>query len=119
MNDKVFEEVIGFIITERGKYRFPLTSETRLLEDLGIDGDDAVEFFEAFQEKFQVDLSDLNLGKYFNDEGLDILGILTFFRKIFSKEKKLFIDKKDQYNAIDSLKIRDLEQCKRIGRWQR
>jgi hypothetical protein len=38
-----------------------LTTETRLAQDLGMDGDDAVDFFDAFQQDFGVDLEDLHM----------------------------------------------------------
>ena len=43
--------------------------ETRLREDLQMDGDDATDFFEALADQFVVDLSTLDLCRFFNDEG--------------------------------------------------
>jgi len=54
---------------------------TRLLEDLRIDGDDAVDFFTEFGEHFKTDLSNLDLRKFFNGEGFNPLeGVLNFIK---------------------------------------
>jgi acyl carrier protein len=45
-----------------------LSIQTRLCEDLGIDGADADDLFERFAEEFQVDLSTFQLDKYFGPE---------------------------------------------------
>ncbi|MCD6067058.1 MAG: hypothetical protein K0S33_1884 [Bacteroidetes bacterium] len=59
----------SFIEKVRWKYEFPLTKETRLYEDLGLYGDDAVEFFEEFGAEFNVVLANFNIAKYFKGEG--------------------------------------------------
>ena len=77
-----WQQLIDFVIEQRGRYRKPLTRETDLLDGLGIDGDDAVEFLEAFAKRFDCDLHDLDLRQYFNGEGLDVIGaIISLFRK--------------------------------------
>jgi hypothetical protein len=45
-----------------------LTNETRLLHDLGMDGDDAREFMQVFSKNFQVDLSEFEFCQYFGEE---------------------------------------------------
>lgn len=49
-----------------------LSPASRLLEDLGMDGDDAVEFFQAFEARFSPDLAPLyrNWSRHFGPEGL-------------------------------------------------
>lgn len=57
------DEVFDFVAEERGMKREKLKPSDRLLVDLGMDGDDAVEFFEKFENKFEVDLTYLrNIG---------------------------------------------------------
>jgi len=50
--------------------RARLKASDRLQVDLGMDGDDAVEFFEAFEDRFGVDLSHLrqHWSEYFAEE---------------------------------------------------
>lgn len=56
-----------------------LTPETRLAQDLEMDGDDALEFFDAFQRDFGVDLEDLHMhwDQHFSPEGTLSLGALV------------------------------------------
>jgi Protein of unknown function (DUF1493) len=58
--------------------REKLTPGTTLSHDLGMEGDDAVEFFEDFAAKFTVDLRLLgeNWNYYFDPEGLGLVGSL-------------------------------------------
>ena len=56
-----------------------LTTDTRLAQDLGMDGEDAVEFFDEFQRDFGVDLVDLHMhwDQHFSPEGTLSLGALA------------------------------------------
>jgi acyl carrier protein len=56
-----------------------LTADTRLAQDLGMDGEDAVEFFDEFQRDFGVDLVDLHMhwDQQFSPEGTLSLGALA------------------------------------------
>lgn len=56
-----------------------LTSGTRLAQDLGMDGDDAIEFFEKFAAEFKVDLHDLRVhwNQHFAPEGSLSLGAMV------------------------------------------
>ncbi|WP_404811961.1 hypothetical protein ACIRNY_09935 [Capnocytophaga canimorsus] len=59
----------------------------RLEEDLGIYGDEAVDFITRYAEMFQVDVSEFPVYEYFNVEADSVS---LFFRKLlgFSKKKK-------------------------------
>jgi acyl carrier protein len=57
-----------------------LPPTTRLREDLGLDGDDAVEFLNAFAETFGVDMSAFDFGEHFGAESG--LGPRTLLRAI-------------------------------------
>jgi hypothetical protein len=50
MTDSIDERVYAFVAEERGVRREKLVSRTTLSHDLGMEGDDAVEFFEQFSE---------------------------------------------------------------------
>jgi acyl carrier protein len=56
-----------------------LTADTRLAQDLGMDGEDAVEFFGEFQQDFGVDLADLHMhwDQHFSPEGTLSLGAMA------------------------------------------
>lgn len=81
-----------------------ITIETRLRQDLGIDGDDASDFMVAFGDKFHVDLSKFNFDDYFFDE-LVILRWIIY--KLLSPEK---LNKKE-------IKVNDLLSAINRGCW--
>lgn len=82
------EAIIAFVARETGMKPSKLTLSTRLMHDLGIDGDDAVEFFEHFEQEFGVNLSDFPYHRHFGPEGLDLFGVkLTrFIWRLFNLE---------------------------------
>ncbi len=74
MQSSIDERVYDLVAKERGMGRAKLRPSTTLSHDLGMEGDDAVEFFEALAAKFAVDLQPL--GKdwpcYFAAEGVGL-----------------------------------------------
>lgn len=72
------DSVMDFVADFTGANRQRLTLTTTLVDDLGINGDDGLELFEAFGEKFQVDLSAFRADKYFNREGLSPIEVFGF-----------------------------------------
>jgi acyl carrier protein len=65
-------QLIGLISEQIGVPRGKITPSSRLLQDLGMDGDDAVEFFADFAERYGADLTPLytHWDKHFGPEGL-------------------------------------------------
>jgi acyl carrier protein len=66
------QDIIAFIANETGTERSSVRLSSRLAQDIGLDGDDAVELFEEFGEKFHVDLTALgdHWHDHFHSEGL-------------------------------------------------
>jgi acyl carrier protein len=64
-------EVIDLIAHERGLPRRKVILSSRLLHDLGMDGDDAVEFFQDFEKRYGPDLAPLyrHWDRHFGPEG--------------------------------------------------
>lgn len=64
-------QVIDLVAQERGLPRDKVHLSSRLLQDLGMDGDDAVDFFNSVHERFGTDLTHLYelWGDYFGPEG--------------------------------------------------
>ncbi|MDG2531330.1 DUF1493 family protein [Caulobacter endophyticus] len=54
------DRVAALVVEHMGAPAFPITRATRLLDDLGIDGDDADAFFRDFGARFGVDLAPLH-----------------------------------------------------------
>jgi len=72
MTTDLEERIIAFTAEETGLKPEKIRLDCRLLHDLGMDGDDAVEFFEKFSETFHVDLAVLreNWRQHFGPEGV-------------------------------------------------
>jgi hypothetical protein len=90
----------------RWHYKQELRRETALERDLGITGDDAVEFIEAFSDEFNVDVADLRLSDYFDGEGFGLIP----FHLLFSKKDR-------NPNPRRQMTLGDLERAVLLGRW--
>ena len=84
MNDEIFGKIKLLVEQQMGRYKKPLLRTTTLEKDLGMSGDDAVEFILEFSKLFNVDISKFEIGKYFYPEGDSILPALF---RIFTGEK--------------------------------
>lgn len=85
MRGDTYIKIVNLIEEKMGKYRNPLIRETTLERDLGMTGDDAIEFILEFSQRFNVDISQFNIRLYFEPEGDSILP--NVFRSITGKKK--------------------------------
>src|SRR5438270_11601598 len=83
--NNVFLRLKEFVIKQSCVDDEEITSETRIQNDLGINGDDAVEFIIAFGKEFSVDVSNFLAADYFEPEGDWILP--TIIRFLSGREK--------------------------------
>ena len=94
-------ELIPEDLFPKGKEK---TRDLRLEEDLYIYGDDADEFILDFSEKFNVDISEFDCGKYFTPEfSFHVCNFYFLNKFFFSKNKK-------------ELTLGDLEKAIEIGK---
>ncbi|HEV7382412.1 MAG TPA: DUF1493 family protein [Dyadobacter sp.] len=100
----IFDRVKSFIIQKYLEFEpsLEIDLDTRLSRDLDIEGDDAVDFFEKFEDEFKVDLSNLNLDIYFHGEGVDPLDLIV---GLFKSNRK------------ETITVRDLVECVESGQW--
>lgn len=59
VTDSIATEIIDRLARERGLPRERIRLSDRLLQDIGLDGDDAVDFFVSLQDRFGTDLTQL------------------------------------------------------------
>lgn len=71
MHDSIEDRVYAFVADELGVKRETLTPSSTLSHNLGMEGDDAVEFFERFAKTFSLDFKQLGADwdAYFFAEG--------------------------------------------------
>ena len=72
MTGNLEAEVVDLLAHERGLPREKVRLSDRLLQDLGMDGDDAVDFFISLKERFGIDLTPLQeqWSEHFGPEGM-------------------------------------------------
>jgi acyl carrier protein len=84
MSDELLNAIKEFTQEEAGRDPKDITESTCLERDLGIYGDDAVEYIIAFGKTFKVDVSKFMAADYFSPEGDVILP--SIFRAITGKK---------------------------------
>jgi len=85
MKNEIFENIKEFTVKQTGVEKEEVTEDASLENDLGVYGDDAVDYIIAFGKKFNVDVSKFMAADYFNAEGIDFIGPIV--RVITGKEK--------------------------------
>jgi hypothetical protein len=117
LSSNIQDAVLDFI---RAQWPFEtkrrkITPHLTLNDDLGMDGDDAVEFFEAFAEKFSVDLKQLGeeWNLYFNPEGVSLFGTPDGLLTLFTAPSQPPVGRKLP------LLIERVVHAAEIGRWQK
>lgn len=91
MNKETFNKLKKFVVNQSAVNDQLITRSTQIEGDLGVYGDDAVEFIIAFGKEFNVDVSKFMADDYFSPEGDFILPvIIRFFTNKKKREKKSF-----------------------------
>ncbi|PWT72117.1 MAG: hypothetical protein C5B59_16630 [Bacteroidetes bacterium] len=81
MNEENFNNLKAFVIKESSVDDEEITRETKIEDDLGVYGDDAIEFMIRYGKQFNVDLSHFMASDYFSKEGDIILpAVIRFFK---------------------------------------
>lgn len=75
------DDVAGFVAEQLSVRLERLSPQTRLVQDLGVDGDDLVELMDAYFARFGVDPAGFQLKAYGGPEGFDLIGALNPFGK--------------------------------------
>jgi acyl carrier protein len=77
--DILEERILDFTAQQRAIKRSKVSTASRLNQDLGMDGDDAVEFFKLYSKEFRVDLDNLytHWDQHFGPEGGPSFGFLV------------------------------------------
>ncbi len=91
MNEKTFNKLKKFVVNQSAVNDKEINSSIQIEDDLGVSGDDAVEFILAFGKEFNVDVSNFMLADYFSPEGDFILpAIIRFLTNKKKRERKSF-----------------------------
>jgi len=87
-DDSIFNNLKEFVIKQSCVNDEEVTRETRIEDDLGVSGDDAVDFLIAFGKQFNVDVTNFKTAVYFSSE-FDVTLGSCIIRFITGKPKRL------------------------------
>jgi acyl carrier protein len=109
MNTELLEEVKAFVAEFWYEPKGGLSAETSVNDDLGMDGDDGVEFMEAFSVHFGVDLGAFPHDRYFGPEAAanPISIIAGIIRRVTT----------GKWSDLSPLTLRDLVEAVENRRW--
>lgn len=88
-----------------------ITPDVRLLQDLGLDGDDAEMFFAAFAQAYDVDIPDLHWPRYFGPE--EVSALLPW---LFVGRKQDSVARRQWRAALDAEREIDIAHLVRIAK---
>jgi acyl carrier protein len=88
MKNELFERLKGFVIRQSCVDDEVITDETRISDDLGVNGDDGVEFMIAYGREFNVDVSKFMAANYFDPEGSRVLSAIVESLHGYNKSKR-------------------------------
>lgn len=71
------EQMIAFVAQHTGARPDGITPSTRLVQDLGVDGEDLVKLLDACFARFGVDPADFRYADYGGPEGFDLIGVIA------------------------------------------
>jgi hypothetical protein len=119
-SDRQWEALIAFTRREipwAGK-REPLAASTRILHDLRIDGDDAVEFMEKFFATFNVaNVENFPVHRYFGPEGTAAVPLGIIPALVASLCRYVFRRPSATHTDDHPLTLGMLLEAMRVGRW--
>jgi acyl carrier protein len=113
MCEDMFKRVESFVLKFWPASKGPLSPDTRLLDDLGMDGTDAMEFMEAFSKEFDVDMSEFEFDSHFGSEGFSPVDVFYLLYCLLGR-----IFKKDLSGLIP-ITLRDLVSAAKAKKWHK
>lgn len=92
-DDNTFERLIDFLNNEFGVKKNKLSLKTTLEKDLGITGDEGVEFLDKFTTLFDIKYNkDKEWQSYFHSEGFGLIDFVAIYNKLRGKKHKPVYD---------------------------
>ena len=109
-DDDVLTTVVDFIREQEPWVTREITSASRLETDIGITGDDAPPFLEAFCKRFEIKVTKLEFSRYFHSEGFYVPLLTPILYR-------LFIGKPMPPPPSYDLAVGDLARVARLKKW--
>jgi hypothetical protein len=83
---KDFNTLQRFVIEKSFVNNQEITKDTRIEDDLGMTGDDAIEFIVEFGREFNIDVSSFMAADYFGPEGSPSILFMPIIRTLLGKK---------------------------------
>lgn len=80
MSEEIFEKLKAFVIKQAAVEDEEVTVDAQIEDDLGVTGDDAVDFLIEYGKAFNVDVTKFMAADYFRGEGG--IGVPWFIKKL-------------------------------------
>jgi acyl carrier protein len=117
----LYSRVKSFIEDQTNVRSDELSPDTRIYHDLGVTGDDADEFLEAFRREFGVDMANFNFDDHFTPELSAFAPLSPFFwlfmlTPTYRKMMKRPRDAKRKFMVIP-VTVMDLVKAAKEGNW--
>lgn len=110
--DNLYREILECLGTELGIDAKQITPESRLYQDLGIDGLEAAHFMTIFSRNFSVDMGSFDISKHFGPE-LPFMPLLWLYWRIFKSSN---LNEKGQVKMIP-IRVADLYSAAKLRVW--
>lgn len=101
---KTFSEVVRKVDAQNYDYGKAFTRETRVSEDLHLEGTPAFDLLEEIADAFNVDFSQFPFKRYFIEESFSVLPLFSFWKKEHRQKKRI-------------MTLGMLEQAVKLGKW--
>ena len=107
MNEEIWKRLVKFVGDEiSSSTALKISRNTKLVEDLGLIGDDADDFMGKFSQLFSVGGGDFRFDDYFPPEGFDLVGLIG----------GIFTEKREN-PKFAPLTLGMLEHAAKLGVW--
>ena len=111
--DDLTQQVIDFVATFAHAAHDDLSLNATLFGDLGIDGDDAVDFLQQFSNRFGVAMEGVKVNHYFGPEGRTPWFFVNWLSSLFRSGSP------EQKAGLIPITIRDLITSTKDHRWSK
>lgn len=90
MNEETFDKLKAFVIKQAAVEDEEVTREAKIQDELGIYGDDALDFLISYGNLFNVDITKFMAADYFSAEGDPVLpAIIRFLTNRKKRQRKV------------------------------
>lgn len=92
-NEDIFLKLREFVVEQSAVDDVEITRQTSIANELGVSGDDAIEFILAYSKLFNVDVSGFMAAEYFGAEGGLSFSYFSeiLFGKVLQRNKNLTV----------------------------